>query len=235
MVHLIRKYHNFRYLHSDCIVFPFPFSIFLSRFFCPSLHLHYRRLLHTVFPYFFHSPCQSFVLWEKEEIWLSPMTEALTPTEKSKKQRDNTKNATKNFDYTTIADRLRTVSWGNDSHPAGVLFPEVTLVCTIKFILYIPLFIISVLAFVLTVQFIECPSFCTELFFKSSFSDSRALKFNPRTLCDLHLIPLLLQKFVPIRFITTFRFKLSFLFRVILGKEWKSFLQAMKPNEKNVL
>ena len=46
------------------------------------------------------------------------MTEALTPTEKSKKQRDNTKIATKNFDYTTIADRLRTVSWGNDSHPA---------------------------------------------------------------------------------------------------------------------
>ena len=46
------------------------------------------------------------------------MTEALTPTEKSKKQRVNTKNATKNFDYITIADRLRTVSWGNDSHPA---------------------------------------------------------------------------------------------------------------------
>ena len=60
---------------------------------------------------------------EKEEIWLSPMTEALTPTEKSKKQRDNTKNATKNFDYTTIADRLRTVSWGNNSHPAGVVKP----------------------------------------------------------------------------------------------------------------
>ena len=35
----------------------------------------------------------------------------------------NTKNATKNFDYTTIADRLRTVSWGNDSHPAGVVKP----------------------------------------------------------------------------------------------------------------
>ena len=60
---------------------------------------------------------------KKEEIWLSPMTEALTPTEKSKKQRDNTKNATKNFDYITIADRLRTVSWGNDSHPAGVVKP----------------------------------------------------------------------------------------------------------------
>ena len=30
------------------------------------------------------------------------------------------KNATKHFDYTMIADRLRTVSWGNDSHPTGV-------------------------------------------------------------------------------------------------------------------
>ena len=27
----------------------------------------------------------------------------------------------KNFDYTTIADRFRTVSWGNDSHPTGVV------------------------------------------------------------------------------------------------------------------
>ena len=62
-------------------------------------------------------------IWEKEDIWLSPMTEALTPTEKSKKQRDNTKNATKTFDYLTIADRLRKVSWGNDSHPAGVVKP----------------------------------------------------------------------------------------------------------------
>ena len=31
------------------------------------------------------------------------------------------KNATKNFDYTTIADRLRTVIKGNDSHPTGVV------------------------------------------------------------------------------------------------------------------
>ena len=28
-----------------------------------------------------------------------------------------------NFDYTTIADRLRTVSWDNDSHPTGVVKP----------------------------------------------------------------------------------------------------------------
>ena len=45
---------------------------------------------------------------KQEEIWLSPTTNTPTPTEESKMQQDNTKNATKNFDYTTIADRLRT-------------------------------------------------------------------------------------------------------------------------------
>ena len=33
------------------------------------------------------------------------------------------KNATKNFDYTTVADRLRTVSWNNSSHQTGVVKP----------------------------------------------------------------------------------------------------------------
>ena len=33
------------------------------------------------------------------------------------------KNATKNFDYTTIADRLRAVSWISDSPPTGVVKP----------------------------------------------------------------------------------------------------------------
>ena len=33
------------------------------------------------------------------------------------------KNAIKYFDYTTIADRPRTVSWGNDSHPTDVVKP----------------------------------------------------------------------------------------------------------------
>ena len=51
------------------------------------------------------------------------MTNALTLTEKSKKQRDNIKNATKKFDYRTIADRLRTVSWSNSSYPTGVVKP----------------------------------------------------------------------------------------------------------------
>ena len=33
------------------------------------------------------------------------------------------KNATKNFDYTMIADRLRTVSWSNNSYPTSVVKP----------------------------------------------------------------------------------------------------------------
>ena len=53
---------------------------------------------------------------KKEEIWLSPLTKNPTPTEKSKKHRDNIKNATKNFDNTTIADRLRAV-------PTQILLP----------------------------------------------------------------------------------------------------------------
>ena len=52
------------------------------------------------------------------------MTKAPTPAQKkTKKQRDIIKNATKNFDYTTIADRLRTVTWGNSSHSTCVVKP----------------------------------------------------------------------------------------------------------------
>ena len=58
---------------------------------------------------------------KKEEIWLSPMTKAPTPAELSKGQNDNTNNATKKFDYTALADRLRTVSWSNYGHPTGVV------------------------------------------------------------------------------------------------------------------
>ena len=58
---------------------------------------------------------------KKEEIWLSRMTKAPTPTEVSKGLGDNTNNATKKFNYTAIADRLKTVSWSNYSHPTGVL------------------------------------------------------------------------------------------------------------------
>ena len=57
---------------------------------------------------------------KKREIWFSPMTKNPMPTENSK-TKGHAKNATKNFDYTTIADRLRTVSWSNNSHPTGIL------------------------------------------------------------------------------------------------------------------
>ena len=43
------------------------------------------------------------------------------PVETSKGQSDNTNNATKKFDYTAIADRLRTVRWSNNCHPTGVV------------------------------------------------------------------------------------------------------------------
>ena len=52
-------------------------------------------------------------------LWQKP----IHPQKNKKKQRDNIKNATKNFDYTTIADRLRTVSWSNSSYSTGVVKP----------------------------------------------------------------------------------------------------------------
>ena len=39
----------------------------------------------------------------------------------SKGQSDNTINATKKFDYTAVADRLRTVSWSSYGHQPGVV------------------------------------------------------------------------------------------------------------------
>ena len=60
--------------------------------------------------------------WEKkEDIWFSPFTKAPTARDKSKKERKQHKNVTQNFDCTTIADRLRTVSWSNNSQPTGVV------------------------------------------------------------------------------------------------------------------
>ena len=50
------------------------------------------------------------------------MTKTPIPKENSKVNGQH-KNATKNFDFTTIADRLRTVSWSNNSHPTGVVKP----------------------------------------------------------------------------------------------------------------
>ena len=59
---------------------------------------------------------------EKKEIWLSPTTKPPIRTENSKIKGQHT-NVTKKFDYTKIADRLRTASWSNNSHPTGVVKP----------------------------------------------------------------------------------------------------------------
>ena len=38
-----------------------------------------------------------------------------------------------NFDCTTIADRLRTVSWSNNSHPTGVVKPGLKAFVNLKY------------------------------------------------------------------------------------------------------
>ena len=51
---------------------------------------------------------------KKKEIWLSPTTKPSIPTENSKTKGQYT-NATKNLNYTTIADRLRTINLSSKS------------------------------------------------------------------------------------------------------------------------
>ena len=66
----------------------------------------YIVLIVTTFLVLELSVCGVYYIWilsclyveKKEEIWLSPMTKAPTPTEMSKGQSDNTNNATKKFD-----------------------------------------------------------------------------------------------------------------------------------------
>ena len=63
---------------------------------------------------FFHwkiSPV--FIIREKEDIWLSPMTQVHIHVPLEQKVKWQHKHATKTFDYKTIADWRRTVSWNN--------------------------------------------------------------------------------------------------------------------------
>ena len=73
----------------------------------------------------FKSFLVQFVLMRiKQEIWLSPMTKSLTPTEMWKGQIDKTKDkidATTKFDYKAISDRHRMVSWSTYDHATGVV------------------------------------------------------------------------------------------------------------------
>ena len=51
------------------------------------------------------------------------MTKAPTPTDMLKGAKWQHKKRNKKFDYTANADRLRTVSWSNYSHPTDVVKP----------------------------------------------------------------------------------------------------------------
>ena len=79
----------------------------------PLSYLWWICQFHTPFGYKRKRKRSDSVLWQKP----------LHPQKNKKKSNDTTPNATKNFDYTTIADRLRTVSWDNDSNPIGVVKP----------------------------------------------------------------------------------------------------------------
>ena len=59
--------------------------------------------------------CNDFDSYEREKEGDLTQSYDKTPytNRKFENQRTTYTNATKNFDYTTIADRLRTVSWSN--------------------------------------------------------------------------------------------------------------------------
>ena len=59
---------------------------------------------------------------EKEGDLTQYYDKTLIPTENSNTNGQH-KHATNNFDYTTIAYRLQTVSWSNNSHQTGVVNP----------------------------------------------------------------------------------------------------------------
>ena len=69
--------------------------------------------------------CRYRTKWKekKEEIWLIPMTKAPFIHRTIQKATWQHKNATKNFYYTALADRLKTVSGSNNSHLTGVVKP----------------------------------------------------------------------------------------------------------------
>ena len=60
---------------------------------------------------------------KKEENLLCPITKPLNPKKNPKRNVTTEKKRHQNFDETTIANRLKTVSWSNNSHQTGVVKP----------------------------------------------------------------------------------------------------------------
>ena len=63
--------------------------------------------------YSIYKPCCKQIYREKEGDLTQSYDKIPYTNRKFENQRTTHTNATKNFDYTTIADRLRTVSWSN--------------------------------------------------------------------------------------------------------------------------
>ena len=87
---------------------------------CSSLYM--VNLRHVNRGHLLHRTPSPIPIWDLHVFWCWEKGRYLTQTydkgpythRKIQKQRDNI-NTTKNLDYTTIADRLRTVSWSNNS------------------------------------------------------------------------------------------------------------------------
>ena len=75
------------------------------------------------------TPTWKFLHREKGRDLSQSYDKAPAPKEKFKKQ---CKTATKNFDYSTIVDWLRTVSWSSDSNPTDVVKPVYGILLTTK-------------------------------------------------------------------------------------------------------
>ena len=67
------------------------------------------------------------------------MTKAPTPKQNNQKAAWQYKKDTKNFDLTSIVDRLRTVSWSNNSHLTGVVKPVYEIIKPVYEIPFSPL------------------------------------------------------------------------------------------------
>ena len=65
----------------------------------------------------------TLVLREKGRDLTRSYDKCPTSHRKNPKSNVTTQKRNQNFDCTTIADRLRTVSYGNDNHPTGVVKP----------------------------------------------------------------------------------------------------------------
>ena len=122
--HIEPQQHNYISSAARCI--DIRKKIFgLTRVYC--MHSFYIKTEMGEVKYMYCHTCKTLLPWrslrEKRKRSYSILWQKPLHRQKIQKATWQHKNATKNFDYTTIADRLRTVSRGNDSHPTGAVNP----------------------------------------------------------------------------------------------------------------